>query len=75
MSERFYRITVRGVLSDRFAAAFLPMELVAGDGTTVLTGVCVDASALYGVLERARDLNLELLDVRSAEPGIEAVSG
>jgi hypothetical protein len=35
------------------------------NGSTVLSGVCVDASALYGVLDRVRELGLDLLDVES----------
>ncbi|MGY1726996.1 hypothetical protein ACI79J_08470 [Geodermatophilus sp. SYSU D01062] len=68
MGERFYRITVRGVLSDRFAAAFEPLTLTAADGLTVLSGVCVDSAVLYAIFDRMRDLGLELLDVESSEP-------
>jgi hypothetical protein len=35
------------------------------DGNTVLTGVCVDMSALYGILDHLRDLGLELWEVQS----------
>ena len=65
MEQRFYRIRVKGRLSERFAAAFDAMQLEPADGSTVLTGVCVDASALYGVLERIRDLGMELWEVES----------
>jgi hypothetical protein len=76
MAQRWYRITVVGVLGDRFAAAFAPMQLESGDGVTVLSGPCADASALYGVIEQVRDLGLELLDVRSAATACAvAVSG
>jgi hypothetical protein len=68
MAQRWYRITVDGVLSDRFAAAFAPMRLEAHDGVTVLSGPCTDASALYGVIEQLRNLGLDLLDVRSDDP-------
>ena len=67
MAQRYYRITVEGGLSDRFAAAFEPLALTAADGLTVLSGVCVDPAALYGVLDRMRDLGLELLGVESSE--------
>ena len=67
MAERFYRITVRGVLSDRFAAAFEPLTLTGADGLTVLSGVCLDSAALYAVLDRMRDLGLELLGVESSD--------
>ena len=67
MAERLYRITVKGVLTDRFAAAFEPLSMVGADGVTVLSGVCVDSSALYGILDRLRDLDLELLGVESSD--------
>ena len=34
-------------------------------GDTVLSGVCVDASALFGVLDQVRNLGLDLIDVQS----------
>ena len=68
MAERFYRITVRGVLTDRLAAAFAPLTLMGAEGSTVVSGICADSSTLYGVLDRMRDLGLELLAVESSEP-------
>ena len=65
MTRRFYRIRIRGTLSERFASAFDTMQVEAERGATVLSGVCVDASALYGVLDRMRELGLDLLDVES----------
>jgi hypothetical protein len=68
MAERYYRITIRGVLTDRLAAAFEPLSPAGADGLTVLSGVCPDTAALYGVLDRMRDLGLELLGVESSDP-------
>jgi hypothetical protein len=65
MARRFYRIRIRGTLSDRFATVFDEMHVESEHGNTVLSGVCVDASALYGVLDRLRDFGLDLLDVES----------
>ncbi|MCV2491947.1 hypothetical protein OF117_21605 [Geodermatophilus sp. YIM 151500] len=68
MAERFYRITVGGVLTDRLAAAFEPLRLAGvEEGRTALSGVCTDSAALYGVLDRIRDLGLELLEVESSD--------
>ena len=68
MSERFYRVTVDGVLTERLAAAFEPLSLVgAPDGRTLISGVCVDSAALFGVLDRIRDLGLDLLGVESCD--------
>jgi hypothetical protein len=66
MGPRSVRVTVRGRLSEHFASAFRGMRLEAERGRTVLEGV-VDQSQLYGVLERLRDLGLELLRVEVAE--------
>jgi hypothetical protein len=68
MPERFYRITVGGILTERLAGAFEPLGLAgAEEGRTALSGVCVDSAALYGVLDRIRDLGLELLGVESSD--------
>ena len=65
MTRRFYRITIRGRLGDRFADAFEPLHVEIEHGNTVLAGVCVDMSALYGILDRLRDLGLDLWEVQS----------
>jgi hypothetical protein len=65
MSQRFYRITIRGRLGDRFVNAFEPLQVETENGNTVLTGVCVDMSAVYGILDRLRDLGLDLWEVQS----------
>jgi hypothetical protein len=67
MAERLYRITISGVLTERLATAFEPLGLTTVDGRTVLSGICVDSAALYGVLDRLRDLGLELLAVESSD--------
>jgi hypothetical protein len=63
-----YRITVRGRLTDRlgFAFAGLTFELVGSD--TVLVGEIRDQSHLYGVLDTACSLGLELIDVVAIGP-------
>jgi len=65
MQRRFYRIRVAGTLGARFLDSFDFMRLEHAHGTTVLSGVCVDASALFGVLDQIRDLGLDLLEVQS----------
>lgn len=66
MGSRRYRITVRGLLSERFAAAFDGMTLESGSGETTLVGELRDQAELYGVLERVRNFGLELLRVEEA---------
>ena len=67
-----YRIVVRGGLSDRFSPAFGGLALHAENGLTCLEGEVRDRSELYGLLERARELGLELVRV---EPVAEPPSG
>jgi hypothetical protein len=65
-----YEIVLRGELSDRFAPAFEAMTLEAGGGRTRIVGVVVDQAHLYGLLDRIRDLGMELISVTQtgAEP-------
>jgi hypothetical protein len=58
-----YRITVRGRLGDHFAGAFDGLKLEPRDGQTVLTGPITDQAHLHGILERLRDLGLELISL------------
>jgi hypothetical protein len=60
-----YQIVVRGELSQRFSMAFEGMALVAGDGQTAITGPVVDQAHLHGLLDRVRDLGLELVSVNA----------
>jgi hypothetical protein len=60
-----YRIVVRGELSRRFSIAFEGMTLVAADGRTTISGPVVDQSHLHGLLDRVRDLGLELVSLNA----------
>ena len=62
-STRRIRITVRGRLSDRLAAAFGGLTFVRRTGATELAGEVVDQAQLHGLLSRIRDLGLELESV------------
>ena len=61
-----YQIVVRGELSQRYSTAFEGMALEAEDGLTTITGPVVDQSHLHGLLDRVRDLGLELVSVNAA---------
>lgn len=72
VGRRFYRIRLRGRFDPRFLLGFadLPLQGVSVEDDpqgTVLSGVCVDSSALFGLLEQIRDLGLDLLDLTSFE--------
>jgi len=65
ITHDIYEIRVKGRLdSRRWAGHFEGMELATGAGeSTVLRGHISDQAALYGLLSRLRNLNLQLLSV------------
>jgi hypothetical protein len=71
-----YEIVVRGELSERFASTFLSESLEAavgqarvepGDGATAIVIEVIDQTHLLAVLERLRDLSLEIERVNPAQ--------
>jgi hypothetical protein len=64
MRPTMYRICIRGRVTERLGAALEGMRLEAGETETVFTGEIRDQSQLYGLLERVRDLGLELISVQ-----------
>jgi hypothetical protein len=69
-----YRITLRGRLTDRFAAAFDGMALEPATDLTVLVGEVRDQAHLFGLLDRVRDLGLELVAVEPVGAAAAAAS-
>ena len=65
-SRRRYEIVVRGRLSSRFESAFDGARVVPHDRQTTLRADLVDQSQLYGLLNRLRDLGIELVSVNPA---------
>jgi hypothetical protein len=63
MEPTGYRITVRGRLTERLGSAFEGLALEPGRELTVLVGEIRDQAHLYGVLDRVRNLGLELVSV------------
>jgi hypothetical protein len=59
-----YRICIRGRVTERLRSALEGMRLEAGATETVFTGEIRDQSQLYGLLDRVRDLGLELVSVQ-----------
>jgi hypothetical protein len=58
-----YELVVRGELGSRFASAFSGMKIHAEGGCTHIVGEVVDQSQLHGILDRIRDLGIELISV------------
>jgi hypothetical protein len=61
-----YTIVVKGRLSERLGSAFGELELEPMSGATALSGEFVDETQLYGVIDRLRDLGMELVSVNAA---------
>jgi hypothetical protein len=66
-----YQITVKEYLEDSWSTWFDGLTIShAADGATTLAGPVRDQSALYGLIDKARDLGLTLVAVgHSAPPG------
>ena len=60
-----YEIVVRGRLSERYGAGFDGITLASRAGKTTLSGAFLDQSQLYGLINRLRDLGIELISVRA----------
>jgi hypothetical protein len=59
-----YEIRLAGHLHQRWAAWFDGWAIRhQADGTTVISGLVADQSALHGLLQRVRDLGLALISV------------
>jgi hypothetical protein len=63
-----YQIRVQGRLTERLAAALEGMTLHSGVVNTVFAGIVKDQSQLFGLLDRVRDLGLELISVQPETP-------
>ena len=65
-----YEIRLKGHLDARWAAWFDGLAITRGsDGSTIIHGPVADQAALYGLLQKTRDLGLPLLSVRQVETG------
>jgi hypothetical protein len=68
----YYEIKIKGQLDPRWTEWFAGLELShLNTDETLLSGMLPDQSALHGLLERIRDLNLTLVSVTSDGPSTE----
>jgi hypothetical protein len=66
----WYEFRLQGRLAPRWTAWLDEMTLTTHrDGTTLLRGPVVDQAALYGLLNKLRDIGLPLVSVQRVEPG------
>jgi hypothetical protein len=64
-----YEIRLKGHLGSRWAAWFDGLSLTnENDGTTRIRGPVADQAALYGLLQKTRDLGLPLISVNHVDP-------
>jgi hypothetical protein len=64
-----YEIRLKGHLDARWATWFDGLAITHGsDGTTFIHGQVADQAALYGLLQKTRDLGLPLISVKHADP-------
>ena len=64
---RRYRIVVRGRLGEHLATSFGQLELESKAGESVLTGTVADHAQLHGLLDRLRDLGIQLVSVNPVD--------
>jgi hypothetical protein len=68
MSPSLYRICVKGYLGPEWSEWFDGLTITQDEnGNTLLSGLIVDQAALYGLLNKIRDLGLTLLSVTLLE--------
>ena len=66
---RIYQIVVKGVLGASWAEWFDGLTVTPqANGKSWLTGPVADQAALHGLLDRIRDIGLELLSVEQIDP-------
>jgi hypothetical protein len=68
----YYEIKIKGCLDPRWSKWFSDLTLTHLEGdVTQISGLLPDQAAIYGVLERMRDLNLKLISVNLTNPPTE----
>lgn len=60
---KYFQIKLEGRLDNNWSDWFEKMAVSINGSETVLTGPIADQAALHGLLNRIRDLNLNLLSV------------
>lgn len=67
--SEIYLIRVQAYLDSKWAEWFYGMDITYGrDGVTTLMGSLPDQTVLHSVLDRIRDMNLQLISVNKIVP-------
>ena len=67
-----YEIKIKGHLNHRWEEWFYDLVIThESDGTTTLCGPLPDQTVLHSILERIRDMNLQLISVAQLGPSTE----
>lgn len=70
-----YEIKIRGLLDTSWAEWFYDMVITCDrDGITTLRGLLPDQTVLHSVLDRIRDMNLELISVNQIKSNGQTVN-
>jgi hypothetical protein len=68
LSPTIYEIKIKGHLNHRWDEWFCDLAIThESDGTTTLYGPLPDQTVLHSILERIRDMNLQLISVNKVE--------
>ncbi len=71
IKSNFYQIKVNSHLDCCWSEWFSGLKIIhKKDGTSILSGLLADQSALHAVLNKIRDMNLDLLSVERVESNI-----
>jgi hypothetical protein len=66
-----YQIRVRGAIDPRWSGWFAALTITHDAGDTLLAGPVADQAALYGLINRLRDLGVTLLAVAQLPTPVE----
>jgi hypothetical protein len=64
-TPRSYRLVVRRRVSDRMATAFDGLRVEPSAGETAFVWCFADQTQLYGLIDRLRDLGIELVSLNA----------
>ena len=74
-TARIYQIKVQGHLDTKWSEWFYGMTIThERGGTTTLSGLLPDQTVLHSVLDRIRDMNLQLISVNQIVSDVQTIN-